>query len=131
MSVKSVFELLLIGVFFIIYLSHTPIMVAIAGKRGFRDTRLNIYSVLSLLPFIVSGVLMLFGPQDLSGRVAMSKYLFVIFILFAVDWLFCTVSLFVGVKNLDLKSKVKSMVSASVSFVLSCAAVVGAGYVTV
>ena len=131
MSVKSVFELLLIGVFFIIYLSHAPIMVAIAGKRGFRDTRLNIYSVLSFLPFIVSGVLMLFGPQDLSGRVEMSKYLFVIFILFAVDWLFCTVFLFVGVKNLDMKSKVKSMVSASVSFVLSCAAVVGSGYVTV
>ena len=131
MSVKSVFELLLIAVFFIIYLSHAPIMVAIAGKRGFRDTRLNIYSVLSLLPFIVSGVLLLFGPQDLSGRVAISKYLFMIFILFAVDWLFCTVFLFVGVKNLDLKSKVKAMVSASVSFFLSCAAVVGAGYVTV
>ena len=131
MSVKSVFELLLIAVFFIIYVSHAPIMVAIAGKRGFRDTRLNIYSVLSLLPFIVSGVLLLFGPQDLSGRVAMSKYLPVMFILFAADWLFCTVFLFVAVKDLEPKSKVVAMTSASVSFVLSCAAVVGAAYVTV
>ncbi len=131
MSVKSIFELLLIVLFFIIYLSHAPIMAAIAGKRGFRDTRLNIYSVLSLLPLIISGSLLLFGPQDLSGRVAMSKYLWVLFILFAAHWLFCTAILLVTVKDLELRSKVVAMTSASVSFVLSFAAVVGAAYVTV
>ena len=131
MSVKSISELLLIVLFFIIYLSHAPIMAAIAGKRGFRDTRLNIYSVLSLLPLIISGSLLLFGPQDLSGRVAMSKYLWVLFILFAAHWLFCTAILLGAVKDLELRIKVVAMSSASISFVLSFAAVVGAAYVTV
>jgi hypothetical protein len=106
-------------------------MAVLAGKQGFRNTRFNIYSVLSILPFIASGLLLLLGPQDLSGRVAMSKYLFIVFMAFTVDWLFCMVFLFVSVKDLELKTRVKAMVSASVSFALSSAAVVGASYVTV
>ena len=35
------------------------------------------------------------------------------------------------IKDLQLKTKVRAMASASVSFVLSCASVVGASYVTV
>lgn len=100
-------------------------------KRGFRDTRLNIYSVLSLLPLIISGVLLLFGPQDLSGRVAISKYLWAVLILFAAQWLFCTAILLGAVKDLELRIKVVAMTSTSVSFVLSFAAIVGAAYVTV
>ena len=131
LSIKSVFELLVITLLAIAYLSHIPVMAVLAGQQGFRNTRFNIYSLLSFLPFIASGLILLFGPQDLSGRVAISKYLFVVFMAFTVNWLSCMVFLFVSVKDLRLKTKVRAMASASVSFVLSCASVVGASYVTV
>ncbi|NNE91961.1 MAG: hypothetical protein HKN23_09970 [Verrucomicrobiales bacterium] len=131
MSIQSIAEMLLFAAFLLIYLSHLPIMAVMAGKMGFRDARLNLYAVLSLLPFLVSGLLLLLGPQDLGGRVALSNFLPVIFILFVADWLFCTVFLFVGVRNLEKGSKVRAQVSATVSLVLSCAAAVGAGFATV
>ena len=131
MSAKSVFELLVIALLAIAYLSHIPVMTLLARKQRFRNTRFNIYAILCSLPFIISGLLLLFGPQDLSGRVEMSKHLFIVFMAFTVDWLFCTVFLFVGVKDIELKTKVIAMISASVSFVFSCAAVVGASYFTV
>lgn len=131
MSVRSVFELLVIALLAVAYLSHVPAMTLLARKQGFRNTRFNIYSILCSLPFIASGLLLLFGPQDLSGRVAISKHLFIVCMAFTVDWLCCTVFLFVGVKDIKLKTKVMAMVSATVSFVLSCAAVVAASYVTV
>lgn len=131
MSVKSVFELLVIALLAVAYVSHVPATAVIVGKQRFRNTRFNIYSILSILPFIASGLLLLFGPQDLSGRLAISKHLLMVFMAFTVDWLFCAVFLFVSVKDIELRTKVISMVSASISFVLSCAAVVGATYVTV
>ena len=131
MSVKSVFELLVIALLAVAYVSHVPVTAVIVGKQRFRNTRFNIYSILSILPFIASGLLLLFGPQDLSGRLAISKHLLMVFMAFTVDWLFCAVFLFVSVKDIELRTKVISMVSASISFVLSCAAVVGATYVTV
>ena len=131
MSVKTLLELLVIGLVAIVYLSHVPAMAVLAGKWGFRNTRFNIFSILSTLPFIASGLLLLFGPQDLGGRVEISKYLVIVPLAFTVYWLFCTAFLFVGVKDIDLKSKLLAMVSASISFVLSYGAIVGASYVTV
>lgn len=123
--------MVVIALLAVAYMSHVPVMAVIVRKQRVRNTHFNIYSILSILPFITSGLLLLFGPQDLSGRVAMSKFLFIIFIAFTVEWLFCAIFLFVSVKEIELKTKLISMVSASVSFVLSCAAVIGAIYVTV
>lgn len=131
MSAKSVFELLVIALLAIAFLSHIPVMTLLARKQGFRNPRFNIYAILCSLPFLASGLLLLFGPQDLSGRVDMSKHLFIVFMAFTVYWLCCTAFLFAGVKDIELRTKVMAMVSASVSVVLSCAAVVGASYVTV
>lgn len=131
MSVKSIFELGLIGLFFIVYLSHIPIMVSLAKKDDFQNLHFNVYSVVSTIPLIVSGFLLIFGPQDIGGRVSMSKALPLILGAFLSVWILSSLFLLLRVRDVDRSVKVKAMISASGSFALSCGAAVGASYVTV
>jgi hypothetical protein len=130
-SVTLIFELLLIGLLLVVYLSHIPIMVILVRKHDFCNIRFNIYSVVSMLPLVASGLLLILGPQDIGGRVVLSKYLALVFVAFLTDWVVCSLFLFLRVKDIDLRTKAKAMVSASFSVALSCAAAIGASYVTV
>lgn len=130
MSANDIFEFFFIGLFLIVYLSHIPVMLILARKHDFRNTRFNIYAVLTMLPLLVSGLLLIFGPQDLGGRVALSKSLTLVFLIFAILWAFCSLFLFIGIKEVDRRTKAIAMISASASFALSCLAAIGASYVT-
>jgi hypothetical protein len=131
MSVKSIFEFGLIGLLFALYLSHIPIMVTLAKKYDFQNLRFNVYSVVSTIPLCASGLLLIFGAEDIGGRVATSKALPLILGAFLAVWILSSLFLLFRVRGVDRSTKVKAMISASGSFALSCGAAIGASYVTI
>ena len=106
-------------------------MIAIVWKQGFQNTRMKVYTALSLAPFILSALLLFIGAGDLGRIVCISENFLLIFVVFALDWGSCSIFIFRGINNVDRATKVKATISTSISFVCSCIAVLAAGFATV
>ena len=69
MSVSDIGEWIIMGFLLILYLLHIAVMVmAHMRNGGLRNRKLLTYSVVSILPLIISASFLIFGPDDISGR---------------------------------------------------------------
>ena len=132
MSANDILEWFLIGLFFLLYLLHLPVMVWVLRKNGgFRNRKLVVYTVVSILPLVVSGGLILFGPDDLRGRVDLSEFYSVMLAYLVVSLLFCVVFLFTKLSDLPRGTRIKLLLSTIVATVMSWFAFMASVFATV
>ena len=132
MSANDILECFLTGLFFLLYLLHLPVMVSALKKNGgFRNRKLAVYTVVSILPVIVSGACLFFGPDDLGGRSDLAEFHWVMLGYLVVSLVFCVGFLFIKLAELSLKTRIKVLFSTILAVVMSWIAFLGSIFATV
>lgn len=132
MSANDITEWLLIGLFILLFLLHPAVMGMVLKKNGgFRNGRLWVYTVISIFPLMVSASFLIFGPDDLSGRLDLADYQLVAIAYLVVNLLVCAVLLFTMLSSLTINTRIMMLLSTIVSAAMSLVAFIAATFATV
>lgn len=132
MSAKGLVEMVLIGLFFVLYLLPIPMMGLVLKRNGgFRNGKLVVYTVISTLPLLVSGGFLFFGPDDLRGRLDLGGFRIAMASYLAVNFLFCVVFLFTALSDLTFNNRLMLLLSSLAASVMALLAFLASVFVTV